>query len=345
MITARSDVGGGPKHVYDLAKGLKGSGAKIYLTIASPSDPPNFSKFLDVFDHHLFIPHRRFSFFCFLKILLFCRLNSVQIVHSHGRGAGYYSRPLSLFGIQVVHTFHGAHVEDSLSGKVKNIIDRFFSLFPQKFICVSNDEREIVLNLGWADKLSVHVVHNGVDQNVIAKKFSTLTKEEARDKFGLAQSKKIYGTLSRLTYQKGIDLLLESQDLLKFDEDTLFVVAGGGEDLEKLKTVIANKNIQNVILLGEVNEPIEFLRALDGYFSFARWEGFPLSVLEAFAVGLPCVISDVSGHQDLKEHCHFFHPSIENDFFDAITVAKIKKSSDSFSIENMTAKTLQVYLS
>lgn len=345
MITVRSDVGGGPRHVFDLARGLRNLGEKVYLTIASPTDPPNFNRFLSVFDYHLSIPHRKFSLLTFLKLLLFCKLNSVTVVHSHGRGAGYYSRLLSLFGINIVHTFHGAHLEKTFFGKLKGLLDKWFSIFPQKLICVSHDESHLVQEYGWGKQENITVIHNGVDQSFIQRQFNSLTKEEARLKFNLPLDKKILGTLSRLTFQKGIDRLIESSDILKLNQDNYhFVVAGNGEDFELLKSKISKLQIPNVIILGEINEPAIFLKALDGYFSFARWEGFPLSVLEALAVGLPCFISDVSGHGDLRDQCKLFDPNKSDDFYKAIKSEKTGHEKFQYTIENMTLKTRKIYL-
>lgn len=103
MITLRTDMGGGPKHILDLISVLKSdkiiSGDNYFL--ASPLDEPFGSLLLSKFDQHLPLPHRKFNFVNFIKLYLYIHKHKVDIVHSHGRGAGIYSRLLCLLGCKV----------------------------------------------------------------------------------------------------------------------------------------------------------------------------------------------------------------------------------------------------
>ena len=339
MITVRSDIGGGPKHVYDLSRSISNN---VKLSIASPVDEPFFKKFVSTCGKHIKIPHRRFSISIFLKLLKYCREESVDIVHSHGRGAGIYSRLLALFGIKAVHTFHGAHIEKNLIGSIKNKLDQFLSPLSSAYICVSNDEKRQVLSAGWAIDQQTTVIHNGVDQKQLNHDYSELTQKEALLELGLQHtSKKVWGTLARLNYQKGIDdLIKEVVENRSNYEDYLFLVAGNGEEKENYSNLIKNHGVTNIVLVGEVSNPATFLRALDGYFSFARWEGFPISVIEALAVGLPCVIRDVIGHQDLTKVCKLFNKN----FFETLEATSSSNDVEfSYTLDAMKDKTLDVY--
>lgn len=338
MITVRADVGGGPKHVYDLCCGIK---EFVNIHIASPNEEPYFSRFQSLATSVFEIPHRRFSLLKFLSLLKFCREKNIDLVHSHGRGAGIYSRLLVLFGVRVVHTFHGAHVENSFKGYVKSFADRFLSPLALRYICVSNDERLEVCNLGWTESIKATVIHNGVNQAELSRIYSESNQAELRAKYNLPLRKKIWGTLARLTYQKGLDqfILYIAKNRESFD-DYFFIVAGTGEDSDKLKYQLEQAGLQNILFIGQTDSPAQFLKILDGYFSFARWEGFPLSVIEGLAVGLPCVVSNVTGHRDFGDSVTMFN----DDFLSALKCAK-KPTNFDYTLEKMTNETYQLYKS
>lgn len=95
-VTARADYGGGPEHVLTLVKGLR---SRYRLFIACPKDRP----YCDLYESLLEpgkmfeIPHRRFSIIKLLQLAFFIRSRGIGIVHSHGKGAGIYSRLLKIF--------------------------------------------------------------------------------------------------------------------------------------------------------------------------------------------------------------------------------------------------------
>jgi len=346
LITVRSDTGGGPKHVFDLVRTLKEKYQDNKISIASPADLPYGPKFRDLAHKHFEIPHRKFSIIKFLSLLIYCKDQNINIVHSHGRGAGYYSRLLGLFGIKVIHTFHGAHFERSATGKIKVFIDRVLKIATDKLINVSHDEYKASLSMGLTNESKVAIIPNGIDHIHIKKEYSEYKKNESRKSFNLPETAIIWGTLSRLTYQKGIDLFLK----LDLPENTVFAIAGDGEDKESLLKSIPEQKKKQILFLGNINEPIKFLSALDGYFSSARWEGLPLSVLEAMSCELPCLLSRVDGHREL-EGVMLYDLNSSDDFqkkFSEINHTELGRKAGSvieknYNLELMTKKTYQIY--
>ena len=91
-ITSRADTGGGPKHVLDLTSTTAKDHHQFEIYIASPNEPPFSAKYQEVAKKWLEIPKRRVCLKSLLEIRKFYKENSIDIVHSHGRGAGYFSR-------------------------------------------------------------------------------------------------------------------------------------------------------------------------------------------------------------------------------------------------------------
>lgn len=339
-ITVRSDIGGGPKHVLDLIQNLPSHEVEIFL--ASPLCGEYADAFKKFATEFIEIPHRKFKIKTFFELIAFCKRNDIELIHSHGRGAGIYSRLMKIFGFKVVHTFHGVHIEKTTIGKIKLLADKLLKTFTSKFICVSESEK----NNALANKITIGkkttVIHNGVA-------IPESVKKEKSDKI-------VLGTLSRLNYQKGLDILLDFFYRFESETDLSFtcLIAGDGELKKELS--MANK-CQNVKFVGAVDGK-EFLQTIDIYISFARWEGLPLAVLEAMSHSKACLLSNVEGNTDIIQEgngilfdlnsyedfktkilqiCH------EDDF--RLSIEKNAKESVEkyFSLNQMCQKTLEVY--
>ncbi len=300
MLTVRSDIGGGPKHLFYLCRSLLQDNPNLKIFIGAPNEEPFGPLFQEM--AHLFvpIPRQRFSLKSFFQLLMLCRRHSISIVHSHGWGAGLYGRLLAFFGMRSIHTFHGVHAGRRCKDRVKIKVDQVLKLLTHDFICVSHSEKKEALQHEVAFEECLSVIYNGVDIQGIRAEFSSISQKEARQKYQLPLDKKIWGTLARLDYQKGLDLFLKA--IYEFPTDVFFALAGDGKEYKNLKLLIENYRLQGrVVLLGEVKKPMTFLKCLDGYFSFSRGEALPLGVLEAITCTLPCLLSKVPGHNDFIE--------------------------------------------
>jgi glycosyltransferase involved in cell wall biosynthesis len=111
--------------------------------------------------------------------------------------------------------------------------------------------------------------------------------------------------LSRVIREKGIIELIDAYDLLKQQHpDFQLHIAGNGDALQYVTDYIAEKNIKDVHLLGHVTGEEKF-KAFEeaSIFCFPSYysEGMPIAVLEAMALGLPLVSSEVSGLKDILQ--------------------------------------------
>lgn len=115
------------------------------------------------------------------------------------------------------------------------------------------------------------------------------------DKFKEKQSKKIVGHISRLVPQKGLPYLIEvAEKVIKENEDIEFHIYGDGEEKEKLKKLISNKDIENnVKLLGYTDNPLEKIREFGCVVSTSQFEGQGLSIIEAMLLEKPVIAFDI----------------------------------------------------
>lgn len=309
FITIRSDMGGGPKHVYELCEGLTG----IEVYIASPKDPPFYDKYVQISKAHKEIPHRKFSILKFFKLLQFCKEEGIDVIHSHGRGAGIYSRLLGLFGFRIIHTFHGVHHT--------SLVEQILRFLTHKFICVSEGERQNAIAFKLCDKDSSVVIPNGIDIT----KYANIS----------SPNKNILGTISRLDPHKNNSELIE---FMKFLPDYKLLIAGDGEEMEYLRSIAPS----NVEFLGYVSDIPNFLQKIDIYVSASKGEGLPYSVLEAMAAGKKIVLSDVVGHKEI-EGVNLYDIGAIDDYCEKIRVTSPTKLQEKYEIREMVRE-INLYL-
>jgi glycosyltransferase involved in cell wall biosynthesis len=127
------------------------------------------------------------------------------------------------------------------------------------------------------------------------------TRQEMINGFDLPGSAVLLGTIGRLTYQKGLDVLLPA--LAQIPQDNIhLLVAGQGEELEHLQALAVKLGIgDRVHFLGYRRDIPGWLGGLDLYVHAARYEGMPIAILEAMAAGCPIVATAVDGTRELIE--------------------------------------------
>lgn len=82
-------------------------------------------------------------------------------------------------------------------------------------------------------------------------------------------------------------------ELLKRRPETKLLLLGEGDDRPMLEALVRELALeQSVLLPGSVSNVNEYLNALDLFLFPSLYEGMPLSILEAQANGLPCLLSD-----------------------------------------------------
>ncbi len=108
--------------------------------------------------------------------------------------------------------------------------------------------------------------------------------------------------------QKGLDILLEAWERAcgqRPGQDLWLLLVGTGKDASELRSRIEAAPTKNIIWIDkfvhDADEIRRYLSAADIYVFPSRWEGFPVSPLEAMAHGLPVVASDATGIPEIFE--------------------------------------------
>ncbi len=288
-ITASSMIGGGPEHVWQLVRHLS---ENIECFIAAPSCAPYGSRFVQAVKQERFlrIPQRKFNARAFFSLVTFIKKNKIDIIHSHGKGAGIYGRLAALItGVKSVHTFHGIHLPQKKAFRTVYIaLERLLCGVSKACIAVSDGEHYTAHKLRLC-KYGLTTIYNGVfvplhiEQKSMPVPFAILHVS----RFDRAKN-------SLALFDMAV--AMHKNDLLSH---CTFVIVGDGEELPVLKQKVHEAGFsESFLFVGTQGSVIPYYEGAACLVSTSLREGMPLAVLEAQAHGVPVIVSDVVGNRD-----------------------------------------------
>lgn len=165
-------------------------------------------------------------------------------------------------------------------------------------ICVSKQVQNSLADYFKMNRDKSSIIYNCVDTNkCIQHTAKNIIKEIAVP----IKNKIVFIVPARLEPIKGHIYLLQA--ILKIREqipESLFLFLGDGGERNKIFNFIKENNLNNTIhLIGFKNNVIDYLKNSDVFVLPSISEGFPLSVLEAMACGLPVISTKISGVSEL----------------------------------------------
>lgn len=161
-----------------------------------------------------------------------------------------------------------------------------------KVFAVSESLKADVVAMG-VDRAHVVVIPNGVEPE----RFARVGREAARARVGLPASGRIIVCVSRLSHEKGVDVLVDAAALLK-TSDARVVIVGDGPDEALLKTRAARAGVSDRVLFAGARPHADvplWIAAADVAVLSSRKEGHPNALVEYLAGGRPAVATRVGG--------------------------------------------------
>jgi glycosyltransferase involved in cell wall biosynthesis len=172
-----------------------------------------------------------------------------------------------------------------------------------KTITVSNAVRDkLIQDYGYPSAKTITIL-NGVDLNHYACSKSSSSAGK-KTELGLLDSDPLVLCISNLNAQKRIDVLLDAFCIVSNNQPRARCVILGSGPLEfelRRKTVEVGLAGQ-VMFTGHVDDVRPYLEVADLFVLSSDREGLPLSLGEAMAYGIPCVVTDAGGNREIAMH-------------------------------------------
>jgi len=232
----------------------------------------------------------------------YIRSGRFDVVHTHLLRADLYAGlagRLAGAGAVVSTVYAIGAFRRSQRRQLDGLLDQLTRLFPTHVVCVSQAVKEdCVRRLRWPGS-RVSVIHTGIEPGDYGA--DEAARRRIRSEWGLGQATPLIVTVARLSYEKGLPTLVEAAVALAKQHPTaVTAIAGEGPIRAELDARIASAGLADrVRLVGFRADVPAVLAAADVFCLPSYMEGLPNALLEASAVGLPVVATQVGGIPEL----------------------------------------------
>lgn len=207
-----------------------------------------------------------------------------------------------------IYTCRGFRFEHE-TGMKKTILvgmEKITARFAHKIICISNSVRDLGLDNGIFSASQSLVIHKGSSNGIDLKRFNpnqinAADSADLKKQLGYTDTHFVFGFVGRLIDRKGIKELYEAFANLYRENDKLKLLIVGPVEESQISDLSLINNLQQhpgILLVGSQSNVPLYLSVMDVFCLPAWWEGFGNVSVQAAAMGLPVIATDVTGSKD-----------------------------------------------
>ncbi len=256
-------------------------------------------------------------------------IGQYDIIHTHDISPLIYVTLATAFrkksNTRFIHTIHGlSQIEKNFKYKLYESVALNFI---DSIVCVSKTTQHYYLRLFPYLAKRIVFIPNGIN---------------IPQKQNKSEEKNLSVVVSRVVPLKNIAFLIRCFQEMK---DQRLIIIGPHDDQEYLNSLPESSNIE---LLGPKDNISLFLNKSQYFLSASTSEGLPLSVLEAMAYKIPCLLSDIPGHKQFGKNALYFENNKKQSFienFNKLQKTNIQEKAYEWVKENYNInKTYKSYL-
>lgn len=240
----------------------------------------------------------RFFSYLFALNKFFREHREYKVIHGHmTHTAALYMPIAKRYGVtcRIVHS-HNTRSKKGLLGFLTNFLHKFATRDATEFFSCSKAAQKWFFTKEIINSGNVHFMTNAID----AKRFRYDPEKRAkmREDFGLKEELTI-AHVARFRPEKNQAFMIDVlQEALKVRNDIVLIFVGDGPQEEAVKAKAKAYGVEShVRFLGSRGDVPDILQAADVFVLPSSWEGQPLTVMEAQASGLQCLVSDSLSHE------------------------------------------------
>ena len=312
-------VGGIARVVHDLSKKLIRDGHEVTVVTYKEGNVPYFEddKGVKVYrvDNYMINPNNFIDWILQLNFNLVAKANEIMqkegkfdVIHAHDWLVAYAAKTLkNSYDIPIVSTIHATE-----AGRNSGIHDETQRYINDTEWMLTYESTEVIVNSNFMkcelQRLfglpfeKINVIPNGLNLNM----YSGIEKDYDFRRRYAADNEKIIMCAGRLVYEKGFQHLIDAMPkILANYNDAKLIIAGKGGMLDELKQKVSYLGIDNkVYFTGKLDSKdlFKMYKCADIAVFPSTYEPFGLVAIEAMYGGIPTVVSDVGGLDEIVTH-------------------------------------------
>jgi len=316
-------IGGGQQHVLQLLKAVDPQKYETFISCSPKGEllatfNSNSSQYFPV---NL---RKKIDLKALLQLYKIIKSNKIELVHTHGGIAGLWGRLAAILTkfhsngfylpffrpnltkkVKIVHTLHGIHYlyyENKYLKRIFIFLEKLLSHFTDITVCVSEADQKNGLKHNLFSPQKSRLIRKAIDIQTVTSKSETPL--ELKKKLHFRPDVQLIGHVARLHYEKGQLYLLKAfQQLLTQKSDVKLLIVGDGPERQALEKFVSKQSLEaEVKFLGYRKDITDILSIIDLFVLPSFWEGLPLAILEAMALGKPVVATRVGGIPEIIDH-------------------------------------------
>ena len=215
----------------------------------------------------------------------------IDVIHTHDTGALADAVQCRMLGsrAKIVHTFHFGNYPNLKTTYLN--MERVFSRFAHRLIAVGYEQAKLIRRTLHLSGSRLSTIYNGVESAAAGSEPAAVSSLA-----DLPGDAVVLGSISTLTEQKGLFILLDAAAILRDKgANWVLLIAGGGPLKDELEKKVRDLGLTDQVrFLGWVEKAAEnILPSLDVFCQSSLWEANSIVLLEAMAAGIAIVTTDV----------------------------------------------------
>ena len=312
-------VGGIARVVHDLSHRMIKDGHDVTVVTYKDGNAPYFEddKGVKVYrvDNYMIHPNNFIDWIMQLNFNMLAKANELiskegkfDVIHAHDWLAAYAAKALKeSYNIPIVSTIHATE-----NGRNSGIHDETQRYINDTEWLLTYESTEVIVNSnymkGELQRIfglpfeKINVIPNGINLS----NFTGVERDyDFRRQFAM-DNEKIILYVGRLVYEKGIQNLIGAMPkILSNYHDAKLVICGKGGMMDELKQEARNLGIENKVYFAgycDSKKVQKMYKCADIAVFPSTYEPFGIVALEAMLAGIPTVVSDVGGLNEIVEH-------------------------------------------
>lgn len=234
------------------------------------------------------------------------RAERFDVLHTHNPKTGVYGRVLGrLSGVPaVIHTTHGLYASPDDPWPKRAVVyavEGVASRFADADLVQNPEDLDLMRRLRLVPSGRAHLLGNGIDvKRFDPASFSPARRDAIRAGMGIGAGEVVVGAVGRLVAEKGFADIFAA--LPAFGDGVTLVVAGPGDE-DKADALppalVAEAQARGVRFLGMRSDIDAVYAAMDIFVLASHREGYPRAAMEAAAMALPIVATNIRGCREV----------------------------------------------
>lgn len=311
-------VGGIARVVHDLSQRMIKDGHEVTVVTYRDGNTPYYEndKGVEVYrvDNYMIHPNNFIDWIMQLNFNMIAKATELiskekfDVIHAHDWLVSYSAKTLKhAFNIPVVATIHATE-----SGRNSGIHDETQRYINDSEWMLTYEATEVIVNSNYMKSEiqrlfglpfeKINVIPNGINLN----NFTGIERDyDFRRQYAM-DNEKIILYVGRLVYEKGIQNLIGAMPkILNNYNDSKLVICGKGGMIDELRQEVHNLGIDNKVYFAgycDSKKVQKMYKCADVAVFPSTYEPFGIVALEAMLAGVPTVVSDVGGLNEIVEH-------------------------------------------